>query len=333
MNDRITIIGAGSFGSALAFVLMDKNKEVMFYTKNKEQAFEINEYHTNKYYFPELKLNSNVKATTVIAEALLFSDIVVIAVPSVSLREVAQVINQAIKTPKLIISVTKGLEPHTNKMVSEILEAEICSSKRKGLVILSGPSHAEEIVKRLFTTLVAASSDLRLSKEAQILFSNDYMRVYTSTDLIGVQLGGAIKNILAIACGIIAGMGLGDNTKAALITRGLAEMVRYGLSKGAVPDTFFGLTGIGDLVVTATSFYSRNYQFGYKIGCGSEPKQALMEMETVVEGVRTTEAVYFDALNNNVEMPITESVYKILFSGYSPEQILGAITKRKLKAE
>ncbi|MDD2489696.1 MAG: NAD(P)-dependent glycerol-3-phosphate dehydrogenase [Bacilli bacterium] len=333
MNNKVTIIGAGSFGSAIAQVFSDKNMEVMIYTTKQKQELEINENHTNKYYFSHLVFTNRVHATVSLNEALLFSDLIIIAVPSEAIREVAKLINQETITPKLFVSVTKGLEPHTNKMVSEILEEEIIAGNRKGIVILSGPSHAEEIVKRFFTTFVAVSKDLKLSEEIQQLFSNDYIRVYTSTDLIGVQLGAAVKNILAIASGIVAGMGYGDNTKAALITRGLAEMVRYGVSKGADINTFFGLTGIGDLIVTATSFHSRNYQIGYKVGQGMEPKQALLEMKTVVEGIRTTEAVYHDAKRNYIEMPITESVYKVFFDGYDPLQIMDEIKNRKLKAE
>jgi glycerol-3-phosphate dehydrogenase (NAD(P)+) len=333
MTNKITIIGAGSFGSAIAQIFTDKNYNVMIYTISKEQEIEINKLNTNKYYFEELVFDNKVKATTSLKEALSFSNYIIIAVPSEEVRKVCHSINKELEGSKIFISVAKGLEIATNKMMSEIIEDEISNSKRKGTVIISGPSHAEEIVKRHFTALIAVSNNDKLSEEIQHLFSNEYIRVYTSNDLIGVQIAAAIKNILAIASGIIYGMGYGDNTRAALITRGLNEMVRYGISKGARMDTFFGLAGIGDLIVTATSYHSRNFQVGLKIGQGMSPKQALSESKTVVEGVRTTEAVYKDAKQEGIDMPITEGVYKIFFEDYNPEKVMDEIIVRKLKPE
>lgn len=333
MEKKITIIGAGSFGSAIAQIFSDKKKEVLLYTIEEAQAEEINVNKTNKYYFEDLVFSNYVRATTSLSEALSFSNYIIIALPSSAVREISSKINKTIETPKIFINVSKGLEPGTNKMISEIMEEEIASSKIEGIVILSGPSHAEEIIKRDLTALVAVSLNNELAKKVQLLFSNKYIRVYTSTDYIGVQIGATVKNIIAIASGIISGMGFGDNTRALLITRGLAEMVRYGRFKGARMETFFGLAGIGDLIVTATSYHSRNFQIGHKIGEGMDPKDALKDSKTIVEGVRAIEAVYFDAKDNSIEMPITKALYKIFFEDQKIEKIMEEIINRDLKSE
>ncbi len=333
MKEKITIVGAGCFATAIAQIFSDKDYEVIMYTTFPDQAKEINDNKTNKYYFEHLVLSKLVKATTLLDEALSFSNYIVLAVPSESMREVCHKINEKLINPKIFINVAKGLEPQTNKMLSEIIEEEIDEKQRKGTVILSGPSHAEEIIERHFTAIISVCNDGKIAKEIQNLFSNKYIRVYTSNDIIGVQIAASVKNILAVASGIITGMGYGDNTRAALITRGLAEMVRYGIRKGAKMNTFFGLAGIGDLIVTATSHHSRNFQVGYKIGQGMDVKQAIMESKTVVEGVRATEAVYLDSKTNDIDMPITKGIYKIFFEEYNPNQIMENIIIRKLKAE
>ena len=333
MSNKVTIIGAGSFGTAIANIFSDKNYEVLLYTINDKQASEINELRTNEYYFEDFKFTGKVGATTSLEEALKFSKYVVIALPSSAIREIAVMINSVLREPKIFINVSKGLEPETHKMLSEIIEEEIDESNRVGVVVLSGPSHAEEIIKRHFTALVAVSLKKELGVEVQRLFSNNYIRVYTSEDLIGVQIASTVKNVLALASGIVYGMGYGDNTRAALITRGLSEMARYGVAQGAVKDTFFGLTGIGDLVVTATSYHSRNFQTGLKIGEGMSAKQALIESKTVVEGVRAADAVYRDAKENGIDMPITEGVYRIFFEEANPDQVMKEIVQRELKAE
>ncbi len=333
MTNKVTIIGAGSFASAIAQIFSDKNYDVLMYTTFHDQEIEINENKTNKYYYDDLLFSERVNATTSLKKALEFSKYIVLAVPSCVIREISKEINKVVDRPKVYISVAKGLEPITNKMLSEIIDEEVEPSNKKGVVVLSGPSHAEEILQRNFTALVAVSTNEQLSKEVQKLFSNDYIRVYTTIDLIGVQVGASVKNILAVASGIINGMGYGDNTRAALITRGLAEMVRYGVSKGAKRETFFGLTGIGDLIVTATSLHSRNFQVGKKVGGGMNVEQAILESKTVVEGIRAVEVVHRDAVTNNVDMPITEGVYKIFFEGYNPKQVMDEIMKRELKPE
>ncbi|MDD3821693.1 MAG: NAD(P)H-dependent glycerol-3-phosphate dehydrogenase [Bacilli bacterium] len=333
MNNRVTIIGAGSFGTAIAQIFADKKYVVKIYTKSREQAQEINEMKTNRYYFDDLIFTDQVEATTDLTTAINFSKYIILAVPSDAIRAVCCDINKVLKLPKIFINVAKGLEPGTNKLLSEIIDEEIEEKGRTGVVVLSGPSHAEEIVKRYFTALVAVSKNEALAKEVQYLFSNEYIRVYTSNDLVGVQVAATVKNILAIASGIIYGMGYGDNTRAALITRGLAEMVRYGRYKGVMLDTFFGLAGIGDLIVTATSYHSRNFQVGLKIGKGMSAQEALASSKTVVEGVRATEAVYQDIRQNNIDMPITVGVYQILFDNKDAKEVMDNIIKRQLKAE
>lgn len=333
MNGRSTILGAGSYGSAIAQILTDNGYKVMLYTNIKEQAEEINNSKTNKFFFKNLKFNNKVKATTSIKEAINYSEYIFIALPSHAIREVLALINKEKFSPKIFVNMSKGLEPNTYKLISEIIEEEINEEKRKGIVVLSGPSHAEEIITRDITLLLSASLSDTLSKKIQHIISNHYMRVYTSDDLIGIQLAAAIKNILAIASGILYGMGYGDNTRAALITRGLAEMVRYARLKGAKTSTLFGIAGIGDLIVTATSFHSRNFQIGLKIGKGMRVEDALADSKMVVEGVRTAKAVYQDIAERNIEMPITEGVYRIFYENGDPKTIIQDIMKRSLKPE
>lgn len=331
MNQKITIVGAGSFGSAIGQIMTDNGYEVLYYTNSKEQMKEINEGGTNQYYFEDLRFANTVRATTSMAEAMAFSNYVVMALPSDIFRVVLHQLNLEIKEPKIFISVSKGMENQTNKLLSTIIEEEI--DQLEGVVVLSGPSHAEELVERHFTAITASSKSMDLACAVQDMFSNQYLRVYTVDDVLGVQLCACVKNILAIASGIVYGMGYGDNTRAALITRGLNEMIRYGKFKGAQISTFFGLAGLGDLIVTATSYHSRNFQTGLRIGKGMSGTEAIRASKTVVEGAKATKVVYEDIKNHNIEMPITEAVYKVLYEDAKPEKIMETIIKRDLKYE
>lgn len=330
---KITVFGTGSFGTALANVLAENGHSVLMWGKNENTVDEINQSHQNKRYLKDVTLNETIKATSQLEQAVNFSDIFLIALPTKAIRNVVTEIDQHIKTKKTFIHVAKGIENETFKRVSEMIEDSVSKNHKNGVGVLSGPSHAEEVVIKQPTTVAASSKDERISKLIQDLFMNDYLRVYTNNDLIGVELGGALKNIIAVASGIVAGMGYGDNAKAALMTRGLAEISRLGEKLGADPMTFLGLGGIGDLIVTCTSTHSRNYTLGYKLGKGKTTEEALNEMNMVVEGIYTTNSVYHLAKSQNVDMPITNALYKVLFEDKPVKDSVKDLMGRDKKAE
>ncbi|CVX99673.1 NAD(P)H-dependent glycerol-3-phosphate dehydrogenase [Staphylococcus hominis] len=330
---KITVFGTGSFGTALANVLAENGHLVLMWGKNENTVDEINQSHQNKRYLKDVTLNETIKATSQLEQAVNFSDIFLIALPTKAIRNVVTEIDQHIKTKKTFIHVAKGIENETFKRVSEMIEDSVSKNHKNGVGVLSGPSHAEEVVIKQPTTVAASSKDEHISKLIQDLFMNDYLRVYTNNDLIGVELGGALKNIIAVASGIVAGMGYGDNAKAALMTRGLAEISRLGEKLGADPMTFLGLGGIGDLIVTCTSTHSRNYTLGYKLGKGKTTEEALNEMNMVVEGIYTTNSVYHLAKSQNVDMPITNALYKVLFEDKPVKDSVKDLMGRDKKAE
>lgn len=330
---KITVFGTGSFGTALANVLAENGHSVLMWGKNENTVDEINQSHQNKRYLKDVTLNETIKATSQLEQAVNFSDIFLIALPTKAIRNVVTEIDQHIKTKKTFIHVAKGIENETFKRVSEMIEDSVSKNHKNGVGVLSGPSHAEEVVIKQPTTVAASSKDEHISKLIQDLFMNDYLRVYTNNDLIGVELGGALKNIIAVASGIVAGMGYGDNAKAALMTRGLAEISRLGEKLGADPMTFLGLGGIGDLIVTCTSTHSRNYTLGYKLGKGKTTEEALNEMNMVVEGIYTTNTVYHLAKSQNVDMPITNALYKVLFEDKPVKDSVKDLMGRDKKAE
>ncbi|MCI2914171.1 NAD(P)H-dependent glycerol-3-phosphate dehydrogenase [Staphylococcus hominis] len=330
---KITVFGTGSFGTALSNVLAENGHSVLMWGKNENTVDEINQSHQNKRYLKDVTLIETIKATNQLEQAVNFSDIFLIALPTKAIRDVVTEINQHIKTKKTFIHVAKGIENETFKRVSEMIEDSVSKNHKNGVGVLSGPSHAEEVVIKQPTTVAASSKDEHISKLIQDLFMNDYLRVYTNNDLIGVELGGALKNIIAVASGIVAGMGYGDNAKAALMTRGLAEISRLGEKLGADPMTFLGLGGIGDLIVTCTSTHSRNYTLGYKLGKGKTTEEALNEMNMVVEGIYTTNSVYHLAKAQNVDMPITNALYKVLFEDKPVKDSVKDLMGRDKKAE
>lgn len=330
---KITVFGTGSFGTALANVLAENGHSVLMWGKNENTVDEINQSHQNKRYLKDVTLIETIKATSQLEQAVNFSDIFLIALPTKAIRDVVTEIDQHIKTKKTFIHVAKGIENETFKRVSEMIEDSVSKNHKNGVGVLSGPSHAEEVVIKQPTTVAASSKDEHISKLIQDLFMNDYLRVYTNNDLIGVELGGALKNIIAVASGIVAGMGYGDNAKAALMTRGLAEISRLGEKLGADPMTFLGLGGIGDLIVTCTSTHSRNYTLGYKLGKGKTTEEALNEMNMVVEGIYTTKSVYHLAKAQNVDMPITNALYKVLFEDKPVKDSVKDLMGRDKKAE
>lgn len=331
--EKVTVLGAGSWGTALAMVLANNNHDCLLWSHREDQASEINEHHTNNKYLPNTLLPSNLKATSDFEQAIQHASTIVIAVPTKAIREVCQDMIQHLNEKKLFVHVSKGIEPDSLKRISEMLKDELPAHLVEAIVVLSGPSHAEEVVLQHPTTITAASEKMQAAEKVQDLFMNNYFRVYTNDDVIGVEIGAALKNVIALATGIVDGLGYGDNAKAALITRGLAEISRLGISLGAEPYTFFGLTGMGDLIVTCTSVHSRNWRAGNMLGKGATLETVLDEMGMVVEGVRTTKAAYQLAKKQQVDMPITEALYSVLFEGGQPKEAVDILMHRTKKHE
>lgn len=330
---KVSVIGTGSWGTALANVLADNKHDCLMWGKTQATVDEINTSQTNNKYLPEVQLNRSLKATVDLTTAVNHADILILAVPTKAVRSVTGQINEVANNAKTIIHVSKGLEPQTFKRISEMIEEEMTTDKLIGVGVLSGPSHAEEVAIKQPTTVAVASHNADIARTAQDLFMNEYFRVYTNDDLIGVEIGGALKNIIALAAGITDGLGYGDNAKAALMTRGLAEITRLGTKMGADPMTFLGLAGIGDLIVTCTSIHSRNWKCGNMLGKGATLDEALSKMGMVVEGVRTTEAAYEMSKAFNVEMPITSSLFKLLFEGLDVNAGVMELMSREKKNE
>ena len=325
---KIAVIGAGSWGTALSIVLADNQFNVSLWARREDQIREINEEHTNHRYLPGVKLPTNITSTHSLEEALSDTKYILLVMPTVALRDVLKEMKRYLTSDHILIHSSKGIEPDSFKRISQMIEEEIPAEKRKGIVVLSGPSHAEEVSHRSPTTVVVASTCIQLAEEVQDLFINSYFRVYTNTDVIGVELGGALKNIIALGAGLSDGLGYGDNAKAALMTRGLSEIGRLGVVMGAHPFTFAGLAGIGDLIVTCTSKHSRNWRCGYAIGQGQSLNEVLASMGMVVEGVRTTKAAYQISINKGVEMPITKELFLVLFEQKSPRQAVEDLMAR-----
>ncbi|WP_379129154.1 NAD(P)H-dependent glycerol-3-phosphate dehydrogenase [Paenibacillus sp. sgz500958] len=332
MSDKVTVLVAGSWGTALATVLASNHSEVYLWTRNPEQAAEINGSHTNHHYLPEIQLASNIIATTDMELAVAGSKAVVIVAPSSGMRQIAGSLKKYWREDMLCVHATKGFETETMKRMSTVISEELGISE-SNIVVLSGPSHAEEVVRHCPTTVVVASPNDAAAEAAQELFINNDFRVYTNRDLIGVELAGALKNIIALGAGLSDGLGFGDNAKAALLTRGLAEISRVGVEMGANPLTFSGLAGIGDLVVTATSQHSRNWRAGSMLGKGKPLQDVLDSMGMVVEGIRTTQAAYAISAELGVQMPITDQIYHVLFQGRSPRNAVEALMGRDRKTE
>jgi glycerol-3-phosphate dehydrogenase (NAD(P)+) len=334
--EKITVVGAGSWGTALAMVLADNGHEVRIWGNRKEQIDEINEKHTNQRYLPGAELPSNIIAYTSLAEALKDVSTILLVVPTKAIREVLGKMKPLLEMPVTIIHASKGIEPDTSKRISEMIEEEIPADVLEHVVVLSGPSHAEEVALRHPTTITSASKNMQAAEMVQDLFMNQYFRVYTNPDIIGVELGGALKNIIALAAGMTDGLGFGDNAKAALMTRGLAEIARLGRKMGANPLTFAGLTGMGDLIVTCTSVHSRNWRAGNMLGKGHSLEEVLESMGMVVEGVRTTKAAHQLAKKMNVDMPITTALHEVLFNGKdvkgAVDSLMGRVRKHEVEA-
>lgn len=331
--EKVCVLGAGSWGTALAMVLAENGHDTLLWTHRTAQAEEINNLHTNRKYLPETVLPTNLYATSDIAKAVDHSETIIVAVPTKAIREVCEKMCVTLDKKILFVHVSKGIEPDTLKRISEILEESLPAKFVEEVVVLSGPSHAEEVVLHHPTTVTAACANIEAAEKVQDLFMNQYFRVYTSKDVIGVEIGGALKNVIALAAGISDGLNYGDNAKAALITRGLAEISRLGVEMGGNPFTFSGLSGMGDLIVTCTSVHSRNWRAGNLLGQGMKLPEVLDQMGMVVEGVRTTKAAYQLAEKYDVAMPITAELYSVLFDTIEPKIAVDTLMMRMKKRE
>ena len=331
---KVAIIGAGTWGIALANLLSNNQNYVVVWARNENKVKALNSMHTYSK-LNNAHINEKVLFTCDMAYTIKDAFMVVMAVPSNVFREVFKLVVPYISENVIIVSVTKGIEDKTLYTMSEIIEDELSSNKinNNNIVALSGPTHAEEVIKGFPTVIVSASKNEIASKKVQDTFMNDYFRVYTNVDIKGVQVCAAFKNIIAIASGILTGLGYGDNIRAALITRGLAEMVRVGEKMGCLKETFYGLTGIGDMVVTATSLNSRNFRFGKLLGSGMNKFDALNEIGMVVEGVNFLDKAMEIRKKYNVELPITEGINDVINNNQNPNEILTKLMTRKKKSE
>lgn len=327
---KITLCGGGSWGTAIARLLSNKGHELNFYIRNKEVIEDIRKNKENKKYLPGAKFEKEINLTNNLDSVLEDIDVFIIAVPTSSIREVLTSIKGKISKDVIIVNLSKGIEVESLDRISEI-SSEIL--KDNPFVALSGPSHAEEVGKDIPTTLVASSENLKVAQTIQHEFSTPIFRIYTNPDLVGVEMGGALKNIIALAAGMNDGLAYGDNSKAALMTRGIYEMSKLGISLGANPHTFNGLSGIGDLIVTCTSMHSRNRRAGILIGEGKSMEEACNEVGQVVEGVKTVKSAYKLAKLKNIEMPITNALYKVLYEGYDPNKAVYELMTRENKDE
>lgn len=330
---KIAVLGAGAWGTTLSVLLNNNGHNVTLWEYKKSYAQAMLRERENTTYLPGIKLPDELLISTDIKDAVKNKNIIVIAIPTQFVRKVIEKISYKDVEQAIFVSVSKGIEIKTLLTVSQIIKNIIPKLKDEQIAVLSGPSHAEEVIKKIPTTVVAASKSLNTSQTIQSTFMNSYFRVYSSTDVLGVELGGAFKNVIAIGAGIIDGAGYGDNTKAAIMTRGIAEISRLGIALGAKPETFSGLSGVGDLIVTCMSRHSRNRYVGERIGKGEKLKDILKNMYAVAEGVETSRSANELAKKYKVEVPITTEVYKILFEDKDPIKATNDLMTRDMKLE
>lgn len=332
-KQKIAVLGPGSWGTALAQVLNDNGHDVRIWGNITEQINELNQKHTNTRYFKDITLDENIVAYHDLADALNGVDAVLFVVPTKVTRLVAKQVAETLQHKVTVMHASKGLEPGTHERLSTILEEEIPSELRSEVVVVSGPSHAEETIVRDITLITAASKDIESAKYVQALFSNHYFRLYTNTDVIGVETAGALKNIIAVGAGALHGLGYGDNAKAAIITRGLAEITRLGVAMGASPLTYSGLSGVGDLIVTGTSVHSRNWRAGDALGRGEKLEDIEKNMGMVIEGISTTKVAYELAQELDVYMPITTAIYRTIYEGADIKESILDMMSNEFRSE
>jgi glycerol-3-phosphate dehydrogenase (NAD(P)+) len=329
----VAVIGAGSWGTALANLLAEKSMPVSLWVFEEDLCEEMKKTRENSMYLPGVQLSPLLHPDNSLAAVMADKRVLVMAVPSHVHRRVAVQMLEFLQGPVILVSAAKGIENESLKTMSGVWSEIMPGSVNWEFGVLSGPSFAREVVKKVPTAVTVASASREVAQEIQLLFSTEYFRVYTSTDVIGVEMGGALKNVIALAAGIVDGLGLGHNTRAALITRGLAEMSRLGTSMGAHPLTFLGLAGVGDLVLTCTGDLSRNRTVGYQLGQGKPLSEILADMQMVAEGVKTTRSVYHLAQKQGIDMPICQQMYRILYEDLPPERALADLMQRELKHE
>lgn len=327
---NITVMGTGGWGTALAVLLQGNGHKVTLWGRLKEEVEPIIAARENRAFLPGVKVPQEIVVTLDTKAALRDAELVVLAVPSHGMRPICESLQSLLPSDVPLVSVAKGIENESGARMSQVI-ADVLRTKR--VVVLSGPSHAEEVGRGIPTAVVVASESMPHATVVQQAFMNDRFRVYTHNDVIGVELGGALKNVIAIAAGICDGIGFGDNTKAALCTRGLAEMGRLATALGARRETLFGLSGVGDLIVTAFSQHSRNRRFGERLGKGETAEQIAASTQMVAEGVKTARAAWPLAQRHGVDVPITREVYAILYEGKSPKQTVRDLMTRDAKPE
>ncbi len=329
---KIGIIGGGAWGATLAQLIIDNNHEALVYDVNLNIVNKIN--NENKHPFFDVTLPKSLKATNNLEELINYQEMIILAIPTKVMRSTLRDVNKLLTKKTYFVDVSKGLEPETYKRMSDLVKEEINSKYNGGYVVLTGPSHAEEVILRKLTLLTAASEDEKLAKLVQEIMSNEtYMRVYTSSDVVGCEVGGASKNAISVVSGMLTGAGMGENARAALITRGILEILRIVEFYGGKKETAFGLTGIGDLMVTASSENSRNFRAGKKLAEGKTLEQIYEEEPQTIEGIRSIEALTHLSKEENISLPIITTAYKVIFGNMNMEEALSTILKRQLKAE
>ncbi len=334
INDtRIGVVGAGSWGTALANLLGLKGFKIEHWVYEKEVKEQIQEHRENKVFLPGFSLSPNLFPSNDLAEVVSDKDLLLIVVPSHVMRETSHKMADYVSKETIIVSASKGIENKTHLTMSGVLKETLPEIPEGHFAVLSGPSFAREVAMNVPTLVTVASEDKKVASFVQHVFATPSFRVYTNDDMIGVELGGSVKNVIAIAAGIIDGLGLGLNTRAALITRGLTEIRRLGVKLGANPRTFTGLAGVGDLLLTCTGDLSRNHTVGKKIGEGKKLKEILSEMRMVAEGVKTAKSVYNLSRKLGVEMPISHKIYHILYDDLSPKEAVHMLMTRDLRQE
>lgn len=327
---KIGVIGAGSWGSALAILLNENGNDVTLWTHRESEAEKIRTSHEHASKLPGVKIPESIQVTSDMKQAVAGKKVLVLVVPSACVRETCEKLRPVVEEGTIIVSASKGIEESTLKTMTDIVEEVVPQAET---AVLSGPSHAEEVAKGLPTTCVIGARSEKTARYLQNLFMSPCFRVYISSDMLGIELGGALKNVIALAAGIADGMGYGDNAKAALITRGIVEISRLGTKMGGKPETFSGLTGIGDLIVTCASMHSRNRRAGILLGKGYTMEEAMKEVNMVVEGVYSAKAALLLAKKYDTELPIIEQVNHILFDGKDPKEAVSNLMLRDTKLE
>lgn len=325
---KISLLGTGSWGIALGLVLCDNGHSVQMWSAFKDEVEMLKKYRSNEKLLPNVKIPQEISFTDDIS-CISNSDAIVFCVPSYAIEQVTKLAKPYIRLNTPIINAGKGIDPESGLCFSKFLSKEL---KTEGIAVISGPTHAEEVSKKVPTSAVISCKDLSVAEYARDLFMNDYFRIYVNDDVTGTEIGGAMKNIIALCVGICDGLGMGDNTKAALMTRGLAEITRLGIAMGGKSETFMGLAGMGDLIVTCCSNFSRNHRAGELIGSGMSPKEAISKVGTV-EGFYALETAHKLSFDYSVELPITNACYEVFHSGLSPKDALSMLMTRPKKSE